>query len=210
MTKVKICGLKRTQDVEIVNKYQPDYIGFVFAKSKRQISLEKAETLKALLNPDIKSLGVFVNEPIQSILECERHRVIDIIQLHGDEDLTYINQLKEVSSLPIVKAFRIKDEESLIRQKWLIEHPILDGILLDAYHPTSYGGIGESFDWKVLNQIDRPYFLAGGIGKDNIEEALLHQPYAIDVSSKVETDGCKDEEKVKSLIEAVRQYKMLL
>ena len=206
VTKVKICGLKRAQDIEIVNKFRPDYIGFVLAKSKRQIPLETAVTLKALLNPHIKAVGVFVNEMLSNILEYEKRGAIDIIQLHGDEDLNYIKKLKEVSQLPIVKAFRIKDEESLIQQKKLIECPVLDGVLLDAYHPTTYGGIGESFDWKLLNQIHRPYFLAGGIGRDNIEEALLHKPYAIDASSKVETDGYKDEDKIRGLIEAVRQH----
>lgn len=206
MTKVKICGLRRTKDIEIVNKFQPDYIGFVLAKSKRQISLETAVALKLLLDPRVKAVGVFVNEPIQNILEYENHEAIDIIQLHGDEDLTYIKKLKEVSGLPIIKAFRIKDEESLRQQKELIGHPILEGVLLDAYHPTTYGGIGESFDWKLLDEIHRPYFLAGGIGSDNIQEALSHKPYAIDVSSKVETDGYKDEEKIKGLIEAVRKY----
>jgi len=205
VTKVKICGLKRLEDIEIVNKYRPDYIGFVFAKSKRQISLETAIKLKSLLEPDIKAVGVFVNESITSVLEYEKQCAIDVIQLHGDEDLVYISELKKSSHLPIVKAFRIKDGQSLVEQKEFIENPLLDGVLLDAYHPTSYGGIGESFDWKLLEQIERPYFLAGGIGIDNIEEALIHKPYAIDVSSKVETDGYKDEAKIRNLIDRVRK-----
>lgn len=205
VTKVKICGLKRPEDIEIVNKYLPDYIGFVFAKSKRQISLETAIKLKSLLNPCIKAVGVFVNEPIARVLEYVSQGAIDVIQLHGDEDLVYISELKKSSHLPIVKAFRIKDGQSLVEQKEFIENPLLDGVLLDAYHPTSYGGIGESFDWKLLEQIERPYFLAGGIGIDNIEEALIHKPYAIDVSSKVETDGYKDEAKIRNLIDRVRK-----
>lgn len=204
-TKVKICGLKRVQDIEIVNKFCPDYVGFVFAPSKRQISIESAKQLKALLHPFIKTVGVYVNEHIEKILQCERQGIIDIIQLHGDEDLVYIKELKKSSHLPIIKAFRIKNIESLQVQQDLIENPILDGVLLDAYSPSSYGGLGESFDWNLLEQIHRPYFLAGGIGIENIEEALGHEPYAIDVSSKVETDGVKDAEKIRKLIETVRK-----
>lgn len=206
MSKVKICGLKRPQDIEIVNKFLPDYIGFVFAPSKRQVSLEIAQQLKALLHPSIKTVGVFVNESIEKILQYEQLGIINIVQLHGDEDLVYIKALKKASDLPIVKAFRIKDFNSLEKQKALIESPLLDGVLLDAFSPSSYGGIGESFDWELLDQIHRPYFLAGGIGIDNIHEALKHHPYAVDISSKVETDGVKDEAKVRELIKVIRQF----
>ena len=204
-TKVKICGLKRLEDIEIVNKFCPDYIGFIFAASKRQISIEIAQQLKALLHPSIKTVGVFVNESIEKILQYEQLGIINIVQLHGDEDLVYIKELKKSSSLPIIKAFRIKDEKSLENQYSLIENPILDGVLLDAFSPVNYGGLGKSFDWNLLEKVPRPYFLAGGIGIDNIDEALLHKPYAVDVSSKVETDGVKDETKVRVLIERIRR-----
>jgi len=203
-TKIKICGLKRVEDIKIVNKIRPDYIGFVFAPSKRQISIENAKQLKALLHPSIKTVGVFVNEHIEKILQCEQQGIIDTVQLHGDGDLVYIKELKKASHLSIIKAFRIKDAKSLEEQRALIESPLLDDILLDAYSPEAYGGLGRSFDWRLVDQIQRPYFLAGGIGIENIDEALSHHPYAIDVSSKVETDGVKDEEKIRQLVERVR------
>lgn len=196
-------------DIEIVNKFCPDYIGFVLAPSKRQVSLEQAKLLKEQLNPSIQAVGVYVNEPIENVLQYEQKGIIDIIQLHGDEDIVYINALKKATHLPIIKAFRIKDAESLKEKQDFIENPILDGVLLDAYSPSSYGGLGESFDWELLEQIQRPYFLAGGIGIENISEALEHKPYAIDVSSKVETDGVKDQEKIKKLIQLVRENKGL-
>ena len=204
-TKVKICGLKSVKDIEIVNKFCPDYVGFVFATSKRQINLENAKQLKALLNPSIKTVGVFVNESIEKILQYERQGIIDVVQLHGDEELVYIKELKKSSHLPIIKAFRIKDSKSLEAQRDFIENPLLDSVLLDAYNSIGYGGLGKSFDWGVLEQIHRPYFLAGGIGSDNIEEALMYRPYGVDVSSKVETNGIKDEKKIKELIERIRK-----
>ena len=209
MVKVKICGLKRVQDIEIVNNFLPDYIGFVFAPSKRQINLETAKHLKRLLHPSIKSVGVFVNEPLKRVLKYEEEGIMDRIQLHGDEDIVYLKELKKASQLPIIKAFRIRSgnclEESLIGDRTLFECELLDYVLLDSYHPLAYGGSGECFNWQVLKKIHRPYFLAGGIGVENVREALQYKPYAIDVSSKVETDGVKDEYKIKELIERLRE-----
>lgn len=209
VVKVKICGLKRVQDIEIVNNFRPDYIGFVLAPSKRQINLETAKHLKRLLHPSIKSVGVFVNEPLESVLRYEEEGVIDRIQLHGDEDIVYLKKLKKASKLPIIKAFRIKSgnclEESLLGSRKLFESDLIDYVLLDSYHPLAYGGSGECFNWQVLEKIHRPYFLAGGIGIENVQEALQYTPYAIDVSSKVEKDGVKDEYKIKELIEKLRR-----
>lgn len=204
MVKVKICGLKRVEDIEIVNNFRPDYIGFVFASSKRQVSLHEAKHLKNLLHPSIKAVGVFVNESIENILKYEEEKVVDIIQLHGDEDLVYLKKLKKASHLPIIKAFRIKDEKSLEEQYELLKSDDFDFALLDTYHPSHYGGSGESFNWQLLKKMHRPYFLAGGIGIENIEEALKNFPYAIDVSSKVETNGVKDGDKIKQLMEKLR------
>lgn len=204
MVKVKICGLKRVGDIEIVNNFRPDYIGFVFAPSKRQISLDEAKYLKSLLHPSIRAVGVFVNEPIENILKYEEGKVMDIIQLHGDEDIVYLKKLKKASHLPIIKAFRIKDERSLEEQYELLKSEDFDFALLDTYHPSNYGGSGESFNWQLLKKMHRPYFLAGGIGIENIEEALRNLPYAIDVSSKVETNGVKDGDKIKQLMEKLR------
>lgn len=203
--KIKICGLKRVEDIRIVNKFLPNYVGFVFAPSRRQLQLEEAIRLKQELHPSIKVVGVFVNDSIQKICQCEAERVIDIVQLHGDEDLLYLEKLKNASHLPIIKAFRLKDPTSFNKQKALMESLLLDNILLDTYSQEGYGGLGKSFDWKLLSQVKRPYFLAGGIGLDNVEEALSHHPYAIDVSSKVETAGVKDEKKIEELIKRIRE-----
>lgn len=205
MTKIKICGLKSLIDVSIVNNSQPDYIGFVLAPSKRQIALEQARQLKKQLSSSIQAVGVFVNAPLEQIMEYEKEKIIDVIQLHGDEDSEYIEKLRRMSHLAIIKAFRIQNEESIKNQQKLMENPMLDGILLDAHSPAGYGGLGTSFEWKLLKGIQRPYFLAGGIGLDNIKEALSYKPYAIDVSSKVETDGVKDAEKIAKIVEIVRE-----
>ena len=208
MVKVKICGLKRVQDIEIVNNFLPDYIGFVFAPSKRQINLETAKHLKGLLNPTIKSVGVFVNEPLENIVRYEEEGVIDSIQLHGDEDIVYIKKLKKTSQLPVIKAFKLKDgnslQESLLGSRALFESEIIDYILLDSYHPLIHGGSGKCFNWEVLKEVHRPYFLAGGIGIENVQEALKCTPYAIDVSSKVEDGEGKDFYKIKELMEKVK------
>lgn len=216
MVRVKICGLKKVQDIEIVNNFLPDYIGFVFAPSKRQINLETAKHLKSLLNPAIKSVGVFVNESFESIVRYEEEGVIDNIQLHGDEDIVYIKKLKKTSRLPIIKAFKLKEgnslQESLLGSRALFESEIIDYILLDSYHPLTYGGSGRCFNWKVLKEVHRPYFLAGGIGIENVQEALKYTPYAIDVSSKVEEGGGKDSYKIKELMKKVkhRESELLL
>lgn len=205
MTKVKICGLKTPKEVEIVNKFCPDYVGFVFAPTKRFVPFENAKALKAMLNPSIKAVGVFVNEPIEKVMTYEEAGIIDMIQLHGDEDLVYMNSLKKASKLPIIKAVRIKDEQSLMAHESLLTSSLADYILLDTYHSGQYGGTGKSFNWQLLESIKRPYFLAGGIGIDNIEEALGHQPYAIDISSKVEVEGIKNEDLIKALFHKLDQ-----
>jgi len=207
VTKVKICGLKTAYEVEVVNKFSPDYVGFIFAPSKRRITLEQAKQLKWRVKPTIQTVGVFVNEPIKNVLACENAGVIDMIQIHGDEDLVYINSLRNASKLPIMKAFRIKDESTLEENKVLLESQLLNYVLLDTYHKDAYGGIGESFDWKLLSKVKRPYFLAGGIGSDNVSEAMSHHPYAIDISSKVETEGMKDEKKLTELFRSIEKYR---
>lgn len=206
MVKLKICGLRRLEDIEIVNKYKPSYIGFVFAKSKRQVSLEEAKVLKAALHPDIKAVGVFVNETIENICKCAEAGVIDYIQLHGDEDSRYIIKLKQEVNLPIIRAIRVGNKEELISKLEEIEWLPIDYYLFDTYTPHMYGGSGESFDWRMIKafvgrQIQKPYFLAGGIGSDNLKEAIEEKPYAIDMSSKLETTGFfKDAAKIKEVM----------
>ncbi len=185
MAKIKICGLKRLEDIEYVNITKPDYIGFVFAKSKRQIDIETAISLKERLNDDIKAVGVFVNEKIDKILEIENLNIIDVIQLHGDENDEYIKELRSKTKLEIIKAYR--------------DSKYADYSLFDNINP----GSGETFDWKIINS-KKKYFLAGGINSSNIKEALKLNPYAIDVSSSVETNGVKDFNKIEEIVRIVR------
>lgn len=201
------------EDIMLVNKLKPDYIGFVFAKSKRQVSLEEAKYLKEKLSSEIKAVGVFVNEPIESLLSYAKEEVIDLIQLHGEESLDYIKSLKNKVKLPIIKAVRMPQvvggDVKGIREiigRYIKETEALpvDYILFDTLLKDGYGGSGESFDWSLLEKIKIPFFLAGGIGMHNIQEALKQGAYGIDVSSSVETDGFKDNQKVKSLIESIK------
>lgn len=198
MTKIKLCGLSRTRDILAANQLRPEYIGFVFApKSSRYISSEQARELKALLSPQIRAVGVFVNEGIDRMEELLNSGVIDLAQLHGSEDADYIRQLRTRTGKPVIQAFRITSEEDVKRA----EHSMADHILLDAG-----AGTGTVFDWSMLQQIRRSYFLAGGLGPENVKGAVerLH-PYAVDVSSGIETDGSKDPEKMAAFVTAVRK-----
>ncbi len=206
MSKIKICGLKSENDVKIVNKYGPDYVGFILAPSKRQVNYEVAKKLKALLNPSILAVGVFVNESLEVIGQYAEDKVIDVIQLHGDESLEMIKELKQQVSIPVIKAMRIKDEKQLRHLLPFIQEVTADYLLFDTYQEGLYGGSGKSFDWKLLDVVKRSYFLAGGIGLHNIEEACKWKPFAIDVSSGVETNGVKDAIKVSELIQKYRAY----
>lgn len=194
MKKIKICGLKRREDIEYVNKYRPDYIGFVFAGKKRKLTYEQAVDLKKYLISSIQVVGVFVNGDISFVEKLVKEHVIDLVQLHGQENHEYIQALKEKVDVPIIKAIQIKNEDSFN------EHYDVDYYLYD--HGT--GGTGESFDWSMLKEVDKPVFLAGGINLLNVDEALKKNVYALDVSSGVETDGFKDEEKIKKIVRRVR------
>lgn len=195
MVKVKICGIMRAEDIEIINKYLPDYIGFVFAESKRQIDFDTAKTLKKLLKVNIPVVGVFVNGNIENILELYRNDIIDIAQLHGDENEDYINQLKEEArGLKLIKAIEITKKEDLNDY----ENMDVEYILLD-----SGKGSGKTFNWDLINKnISKDFFLAGGLNSANFNQAIERfQPYGIDLSSGVETNGYKDEEKIKKIME---------
>ncbi|MBU5669371.1 phosphoribosylanthranilate isomerase [Peptoniphilus sp. MSJ-1] len=198
MTKIKICGLKREEDINYANNLKLDYIGFVFAeKSKRYVSLEEAKKLKNLLSNEIKSVGVFVNESIENILRYIDEDIIDIIQLHGDETEEYISKLKSKTNNKIIKAFEVKSENDLE----LAKNSSADYILLD-----SGKGTGKTFDWNKIKSFDRNFFLAGGISKENINEAIdKFNPYALDASSSLETNDVKDFEKMKEFVEIVRR-----
>lgn len=204
MARIKICGLSRTADIDMVNIAKPDYIGFVFAESRRQINKETADRLKMLLNPTIKAVGVFVNEAIETISSICRENIIDMIQLHGDETEDYITKLKAVVNIPIIKAVRIKNRYDITQTESLS----CDYLLLDTYKNNQYGGSGETFDWSLITRTDKPLFLAGGINQDNVSEAIkLTEPYCIDVSSGVETNGYKDFNKIINIINTVRSVK---
>lgn len=190
--KIKICGLFREEDITYVNTYKPDYIGFVFAKSTRQVTKEKAKKLKQLLDPDIQAVGVFVNAPITFISEVVQDHIIDLIQLHGQEDERYIKQLKEVVDVPIIKAIRVGKDEM---KSYDVNYYLLDGV---------QPGSGQSFDWSQIQELNHPIFLAGGISKNNIQEALKTNVYALDISSGVEKQGVKNEALIKEVIRSVR------
>lgn len=202
MSRIKICGIKRAEDIEIVNKYKPDYIGFVFSKSPRQVDFNTAQRLKAMLDRDIQAVGVFVNEPIELIQKLCRCRIIDMIQLHGDEDEDYINRLRAVVKCRIIKAVRVKSTAQILKE----EQKRCDFLLLDTYSKGAYGGSGQKFNWDLIPEdLVKEYFLAGGLDITNIQQAIKSlNPFCVDVSSSVETDGFKDEKKVKEIIEKVR------
>lgn len=202
MTKVKICGLTRAEDIYAVNKWQPEYIGFVFARSKRQVTKELAADLKALLDPQIRSVGVFTDAPADQIVNLAEHKIIDVVQLHGHENENYIKELKRNILCPIVKAVRVKE----YAQVGQALESKADYLLFDAYSEAAMGGMGEVFDWTLLKDIKRPYFLAGGLSPENVRKAIrICHPYGVDVSSGVETAGIKDTIKVREFIQAANK-----
>lgn len=197
MTKIKLCGLSRNCDIDVVNKLKPDFIGFVFwQKSSRFVTKEKAFELKSLLNPDIKAVGVFVDEKPETVAELLNLGIIDMAQLHGSESEEYIEDLKKLSDKPIIKAFRVKTKQDIIdAQKSSADYVLLD----------SGAGTGNAFDWDLIQNIKRPYFLAGGLDACNAETAVKKlKPYAVDVSSGIETNKVKDKAKMAAFVFAVR------
>lgn len=207
MTKVKICGIKRMEDISYVNELKPEYIGFVFAKSKRKVEPFFAKQLKEKLDHNIQTVGVFVNETIERIITIYEEVGLDIVQLHGDETIEYIEQIPK--HIKVWKAFRIQRKEDLEQVLFYKKHSHIDGVLLDAYHEKEYGGSGISFDWKYLQNFQgKDYILAGGLHSNNIETALqIASPSIVDISSGVEENGNKSYEKIKEFIEKVRKIK---
>ena len=198
MTKIKLCGLSRMEDIETANQLKPDFIGFVFAqKSKRRVTHLKAAELKSKLNADTKSVGVFLDDDLDMVGALMNLGIVDMVQLHGSEDEEYIAKLRTITDKPIIKAFIINSIDDVKRA----EESTADYILLDGGK-----GSGKAFDWTLLKDIKRPYFLAGGLNPNNAADAVVNlKPYAVDVSTGIETDGFKDAEKMTAFVSAVRK-----
>ncbi len=199
MTKIKICGLSRPCDIESVNEAKPDFCGFIInvPKSKRNVSPDTVLQLVKNLSPDVKPVGVFVNAPMDEIAALTEDGTLAYVQLHGKEDEAYIAALRERIHVPIIQAFKVSCPEDVAHA----QQPSADYILLD----NGSGGTGKTFDWSHLQDITRPYILAGGLGPDNLGLAVSQlAPWGVDLSSGVETDGFKDKNKVLAVVQAVR------
>ena len=215
MVKVKFCGIRRTEDIEAVNRLKPDLAGFVFAKSKRQVTKEQAAALKELLDPGIKTVAVLVNMPVEEAAALANTGIADLLQLHGDEDAAYIAKLKTLTRAKIIKAIRLRSGEPEANAKLLTEAVQADYYLFDTFLPDTYGGTGKTFSLSLLNNllIDKPFLLAGGLDADNVAEiigqvqmdvALRPNFYGVDVSGGIETDGYKDQIKMEAFMKTIR------
>lgn len=199
--KIKICGLTRSEDIWAVNQAGPDYIGFVFAPgSRREVSEEQAAKLKKQLAPGILSVGVFVDAPEERICSIAARQIIDVIQLHGSETAGDVDRLKRKTGLPIIKALSMTGENAG-EQLRMWERTQADYLLLDS----KSGGSGEMFDHSRIGRCAKPFFLAGGLNPDNLKVAAEQVgPFAVDLSSGVETDGVKDQKKIKEAVRRIR------
>ena len=195
--KIKICGLTEEREIACVNRWKPDYIGFMFfPKSKRYISFERARELAEQLSPEIKKVGVFVNADLREMTEVSK--ILDLIQLHGQESEETIEILKEKTHLPIIRAVSMTEEKDPFR----FNHSGADYLLLDS----GKGGTGELFDHRKIKGFEKPFFLAGGLTPENARGAAENvRPYGIDLSSGLETNGKKDEKKIEELIRRIRK-----
>ena len=224
--KVKMCGISKVETIPAIVDAKPDYMGLVFAPSKRQVTVEQAKTLVEELykqnvvgnnseaeqtepvtsldtasSETIKTVGVFVNETIENLLKIAEEVKLDVIQLHGDEDESFIQILKEQSNVEVWKAVQVRSAADA--EKWIDSSA--DMLLFDAYHKDERGGTGEVFDWSALDEFERPFMLAGGIDSTNVARAIRTvRPYGIDISSGIETEGVKDNEKMKAFTNIVR------
>ena len=213
MVKIKICGMRRSEDIEMANRYKPDYIGFVFADSPRKVSYEQAKELSELLSDDIVPVGVFVNEHMKLIVDLFKDGIIEMAQLHGDEDEKYIRNLKDKSieetgkQIPVINAIEIKDGADYNDELLKWRDSASDYFILD-----SGKGSGKTFDWSLIDKesefFKNSIFLAGGLNSENLALAIEEfNPFAVDLSSSVETDGFKDEKKIKEIIEIMENYR---
>lgn len=214
MQKIKLCGMMKPCDIEYANRIKPDFVGFIFANTRRKISAAQAKQFREALDAEIPAVGVFVNEDIPVIASLVQDGCIDMIQLHGEEDADYIRCLREVCDVPVIKAVKVQTVEQ-IRQTAALP---VDYLLLDTYRKGVLGGTGEAFDWELLREakaaagdaaegelFGKPYFLAGGLHAGNLREAAALGSYGLDVSSGIETDGSKDFTKMVEVMELVRK-----
>lgn len=200
MVKVKICGLRRPEDIEAANAAKPDYVGFIFVpETKRYVKPDLAASFRRDLAADIQTVGVFVNAPIEEVVAICQAGTIDLVQLHGEEDQAYITNLKGQVNQDIIKSVAVGDE-------LVVDPNQADYLLFDSLSP-SRGGSGKVFDWQMVSAYqEKPFFLAGGLGVENIEEALkVVRPYAVDASSSLETDGVKDPVKMQEFVAKIRE-----
>lgn len=215
MQKIKLCGMMKPCDIEYANRVKPDFVGFIFANTRRKISAAQAKQFREALDAEIPAVGVFVNEDISVITSLMQNGCIDLIQLHGEEDADYIRRLREVCDVPVIKAVKVQTVEQ-IRQAAALP---VDYLLLDTYRKGVLGGTGEAFDWELLREakaaagdaaegelFGKPYFLAGGLHAGNLREAAALGSYGLDISSGIETDGSKDFTKMVEVMELVRKF----
>ena len=212
--KVKMCGISKVETIPAVVEAKPDYMGLVFAPSKRQVTVEQAEILVEELHKQcinhydtkvVKTVGVFVNETLDNLVRIADTANLDAVQLHGDEDEAFIQSLKERTNVEVWKAVQIRSAADA--EAWIDSSA--DMLLFDAYHKDERGGMGEVFDWSCLDEFERPFMLAGGIDSTNVARAIRTvRPYGIDISSGIETDGVKDDEKIKAFTNIVRTIAM--
>ena len=208
--KVKMCGISKVETIPAVVEAKPDYMGLVFAPSKRQVTVEQAKILIEELHKQcinhydtkvVKTVGVFVNETLDNLVRIADTANLDAVQLHGDEDETFIQSLKERTNVEVWKAVQIRTAADA--EKWIDSSA--DMLLFDAYHKDERGGTGEVFDWSSLDEFERPFMLAGGIDSTNVARAIRSvRPYGIDISSGIETNGVKDDEKIKAFTNIVK------
>ena len=199
-TKIKICGLKCPEDIAYVNEAKPDYCGFIieFPKSSRNVTGDQVRIFIAELDKNIIPVGVFVNAAPERVEELLLDGTIRIAQLHGQEDDDYIRRIQKNTGSQVIKAFSVKAVQDI---ELALKSPA-DYILLDQ----GGGGTGQTFDWSLIPEIKRPFFLAGGLGADNLEQAVdTIRPYAVDLSSSVETDGVKDRSKILEAVSLVHK-----
>ena len=205
LPRIKVCGIKTPEEVALLKRYPVQYLGLIFAKSKRQVSIETAKELRAMIGSEIQVVGVFMNQPLEFILEAIKTCDLDLIQLHGDEDETIIRQIP----LPVWKSLAIKGEESLKR---LSDYPSAKGLVLDTYHEGQSGGTGKVFNWHMIKNLrleGQDLILAGGLSGDNAIEAIESTPAdVLDFNSGLEVDLMKNSTKVADLFECLEVYKV--